>query len=856
MNNSLRKKLNYCLAVFIFSLIIAAFCFTDVDAQSVQNATGYVNSSIGVNVRSGASTSTSKVMGISNKRRVTITDVVFTSNSNGDAKYRWYHIKYGGRSGYIRSDFVNGVEYSAVTGRTTAALNSRLGAGTGFKRSTTFGANVNLTVLLKAKANNSNVNWYMIKYNGGYNFVCASWVNITGSIFSGNEGGTSSNTGTITPQTKPGVQPTPGNSQNGQPSDNQTAQGDFESSIAAFPEDYKVKLRALHAAHPNWKFVAKNTGIDWNTALAKESRDGVSLINGAYPLSYRDVNSYSFKANNQARPLYNAAKAGASTIGSVHANTELVLLDEVFAENKGSDDAKYVHVKTASGQIGYIQNSVTNENYSNEVSGTVKGGYTNIRKGAGTGYSRVGGANTGNKVSIVLTAKAADGVTWYKIKHNNGFAYICGNFVQVGDTAGGTQSAQTPKALNNNGSVYGTVKQEATYRMGPSNLFKEVGKIANGQGVTIISVVKNVDNQSWYKIAVSGKVYYAPVDSISAAADVKSDDASVSGKVRDYLNYRASYDLSGMPAGTFSKDTDVVVTGAISSANYTWYRLQYKGRTYYAASNWITLSDQKYEGREAVAPAQESSTNTQPTVVGIDSLQGTGKFIASGTYIPKDGSTWFNANTEVIGYYMDPRNFINENNIFMFEDLSYQPYQSNAAVSKILSGTALERNGFMPGWFVNAGQQNGMSPIALAARARQETGGGSIAITGYTYLGKTYYNPYNIGAYSDANPVMRGMEYAKSQGWDSKEKAVFGGAKFIANGYIKKGQNSVYFQKFNVANGPSRVGTHQYMTNISAGYTESISTKNSYSAYGITNESLVFIIPVFSNMPASTSLPH
>ena len=103
---------------------------------------------------------------------------------------------------------------------------------------------------------------------------------------------------------------------------------------------------------------------------------------------------------------------------------------------------------------------------------------------------------------------------------------------------------------------------------------------------------------------------------------------------------------------------------------------------------------------------------------------------------------------------------------------------------------------------------------------------------------------------------MRGMEYAKSQGWDSKEKAVFGGAKFIANGYIKKGQNSVYFQKFNVANGPSRVGTHQYMTNMSAGYTESISTKNSYSAYGITNESLVFIIPVFSNMPASTSLPH
>ena len=124
------------------------------------------------------------------------------------------------------------------------------------------------------------------------------------------------------------------------------------------------------------------------------------------------------------------------------------------------------------------------------------------------------------------------------------------------------------------------------------------------------------------------------------------------------------------------------------------------------------------------------------------------------------------------------------------------------------------------------------------------------------FQGKYAYNPYNIGAYSNANPVMRGLEYAKKQGWDTKQKAVFGGAKFIASGYIKQGQNSVYFQRFNVANGAAKVGTHQYMTNISACYTESISTKNSYSAYGITNESLVFVIPVYTNMPASTALPH
>ncbi|MBF1329320.1 MAG: hypothetical protein HXM69_05980, partial [Mogibacterium diversum] len=373
--------------------------------------------------------------------------------------------------------------------------------------------------------------------------------------------------------------------------------------------------------------------------------------------------------------------------------------------------------------------------------------------------------------------------------------------------------------------------------------------------VTIISSVKNIDNSNWYKIAVSGKVYYIPSSYVTSSGKVKDGEASVSGKVHDYLNYRSSYDITNKPVGTFPKNTDVVITGAINSGNYNWYRVQYNGKIYYAAANWITVSDQKYDGKEAT-PVSDAQSVEAPAG-DIESLKGVGRFTASGTYIPKDGSTWFNASSQVVGYYMDPRNFINENNIYMFEDLSYQSYQSHAAVSKIISGTALERNGFMASWFVSAGKENGMSPIALAARARQETGGGSIAISGYIFPdGKYAYNPYNIGAYSNANPVMRGLEYAKKQGWDTKQKAVFGGAKFIASGYIKQGQNSVYFQRFNVANGAAKVGTHQYMTNISACYTESISTKNSYSAYGITNESLVFVIPVYTNMPASTALPH
>ena len=584
----------------------------------------------------------------------------------------------------------------------------------------------------------------------------------------------------------------------------------------------------------------------------------MSLINGAYPLSYRDINPYSFKAKNQSRPLYNGASISSGSVGSASSNTDVSLLDEVFNANNGSDDAKFIHIRTASGQTGYIQGSVTTENYSNEINGTVKGGYTNIRKGAGTGYGKVGGANTGDKVSIVLTAKASDGVVWYKIKQGNGFGYISSKFVKVDDSkapSSNTKQTTSTSSTTNTDVVFGTLNQSASYRMGPSDIFKEAGTLTSGQNVTIISSVKNIDNSNWYKIAVSGKVYYIRSSYVTSSGKVKDGEASVSGKVHDYLNYRSSYDITNKPVGTFPKNTDVVITGAINSGNYNWYRVQYNGKIYYAAANWITVSDQKYDGKEAT-PVSDAQSVEAPAG-DIESLKGVGRFTASGTYIPKDGSTWFNASSQVVGYYMDPRNFINENNIYMFEDLSYQSYQSHAAVSKIISGTALERNGFMASWFVSAGKENGMSPIALAARARQETGGGSIAISGYIFPdGKYAYNPYNIGAYSNANPVMRGLEYAKKQGWDTKQKAVFGGAKFIASGYIKQGQNSVYFQRFNVANGAAKVGTHQYMTNISACYTESISTKNSYSAYGITNESLVFVIPIYTNMPASTALPH
>ncbi len=53
--------------------------------------------------------------------------------------------------------------------------------------------------------------------------------------------------------------------------------------IEQFPESYRAALTALKASHPNWTFVAMNTGLDWNTVIANEIVGGKSLVHKSLP---------------------------------------------------------------------------------------------------------------------------------------------------------------------------------------------------------------------------------------------------------------------------------------------------------------------------------------------------------------------------------------------------------------------------------------------------------------------------------------------------------------------------------------------------------------------------------------------
>lgn len=232
-----------------------------------------------------------------------------------------------------------------------------------------------------------------------------------------------------------------------------------------------------------------------------------------------------------------------------------------------------------------------------------------------------------------------------------------------------------------------------------------------------------------------------------------------------------------------------------------------------------------------------------------------------------DTGTWYYASEAALKLYMDPRNSLTEDAIFQFEQLTYnEAYHTLEAVKAFLKNTFMNESATVPGssgtyaslfWEVGREEGRKVSPFHLAARVLQEQGAGTSPLISGTYPGyEGYYNYFNVGATgkTDQAVIESGLKYAKEHGWQGAEAAIRGGADFISANYIKKGQDTLYLQKFNVnPNGAYKPYTHQYMQNISAPTTEALSIRRLYENAGALDSTFVFKIPVYENMPGEVS---
>lgn len=361
-------------------------------------------------------------------------------------------------------------------------------------------------------------------------------------------------------------------------------------------------------------------------------------------------------------------------------------------------------------------------------------------------------------------------------------------------------------------------------------------KVPSGSQL-LIEGVEIQDNEAWYLVSYTKeeKSYtgYVPGDYL-----ISTDER--------FLEWQQNY-LTGNESGTgeepLVKASDDILAFPES---YRSYLYQLKSQH----PNWVFVP---------------FNTNLNWNTVIAEEMKGDRSWVHSSKPAAWKGeqrsSGWYLATQEAVEYCVDPRNFLNERYIFMFEQLTFNGNcHTVQGVQNIIQNTFMR--GEIPGEgisyaqnFYNIGQGLGVSPFHLASRVYQEQGaGGTSSLISGTYPGyEGYYNYFNISASgtTDQQVIESGLKYAQSKGWNTRVKSISGGAEFISRNYILKGQDTLYLQKFDVDPSYNGLFSHQYMQNITAPMTEGATTRAAYEKAGALNNTFVFKIPVYLNMPAS-----
>lgn len=469
------------------------------------------------------------------------------------------------------------------------------------------------------------------------------------------------------------------------------------------------------------------------------------------------------------------------------------------------------------------------------TTGTIIDGPVMVRKEPVNG-EKITTLNPGATVTVTDEVQGSDGHTWYQLQVTvsgvTQTGYTRSDFVRL-DSAGTSTEGNAVVANTDVG---------VNVRSGAGTSYQVVIKVYKGQRVTVQGETQ-AEGLKWYNVSFSLR------------------GGSYSGWIcADYVTLDGGGSVGGGSGGETTTVPDDQYVAELQAAGFPA-----------SYCNSLLALHQKYPNWQFVPVQTGLDWNTviaNESMVSRNLIQSSANDArkstdsqaydwATNTWYGFDGPGWVSASPEYIAYCMDPRNFLNETYIFQFETLEYAPYQNAAGVGNVLANTFMAGNytdtdGAVRSYadtFVEVGSGLGVSPYHLASRCKQEQGakGTSPLISGGYSGYEGYYNYFNVRAYTtgSASATVNGLAYAKQQGWNSIYKSISGGSSIVANNYVKKGQNTIYFEKFNVVYHDS-LYSHQYMTNVQAAMSEG---SNMAKAYADKNQAFVFRIPVYDHMP-------
>lgn len=239
--------------------------------------------------------------------------------------------------------------------------------------------------------------------------------------------------------------------------------------------------------------------------------------------------------------------------------------------------------------------------------------------------------------------------------------------VLLGDCA-----AHTGTMISGLSSVYaatGSATVNATtlnVRSTPGTTGSIVKKLAYGAAVTVVSETTGSDGKIWYKIQFS------------------SSSGTQGGYVRsDYIKFPVSYSYdanfeSYLNSQGFPESYKTSLR-TLHTEHPTWvFQAQKTGL------NWSDVMEA--EGAVGTNLVSKSSISSwKSTEYGAYDWN-------TGTWTGFDGSSWVAASKDIVAYYMDPRNFLNDTYVFQFLHHAYdRNAQTREGLTSLITGTFLEK---------------------------------------------------------------------------------------------------------------------------------------------------------------------
>ncbi len=184
-----------------------------------------------------------------------------------------------------------------------------------------------------------------------------------------------------------------------------------------------------------------------------------------------------------------------------------------------------------------------------------------------------------------------------------------------------------------------------------------------------------------------------------------------------------------------------------------------------------------------------------------------------------DAGGWYAISRDGLLFTMDPRNWLNDKYVFMFEKLTDTDNgPSDKRLQNLFAGNS-DLLAMIPD-IISASNAHRVSAVFVGTRIKTEVATGSTIINSakgelsvpqetLTLLGidadtsQRYYNVFNIGAYQGSSPRTNGILFAMGYDggtptsaarmqelmlpWTSQYRAIYGGIAFIKNSYIGVG---------------------------------------------------------------------